>query len=112
MSWRIFQTGPLDGAAIVNESIRRAADDYAATLLEGNEIIEATDAAEIAPFRQLLPAALARRGLRLEQIAGGWRIERAVFPPPPAECTICRRSFFFDCEHGIGLVIEINWGSR
>lgn len=119
MSWRTFrpafmQRRPLSGAGIVNESIRAAADEYAAGLNEGDEIVEETDGATIGPFRRLLPQVLARRGLGLGPTSRGWVVERSPFPPlpmRPAECTICYQSFF-ECGHGIGLEIVINWGPR
>lgn len=44
------------------------ARDYAAALVPGDHIDEATDGAVIEPFRAQLPAALAERGLRLEAL--------------------------------------------
>jgi len=93
------------GAAIVTASLRHVAEEYAKHHLTlGALIHEATDAEEIAPFRELLPAALARRGLCLVAVEGGWRVERTSFPslaPLPCECATCHASIF-DCGHGAG----------
>jgi hypothetical protein len=118
MSWRLFPrrrptTADLEatGAAIIARSLRASADEYASTLEVGDSIIEHTDGPQLAPIRHLLPSALARRGLSLDQIPGGWRIIRSPWPPAsvvPAECTICHGSWF-SCHHGIGLTVAINW---
>ena len=98
---------PTEGAAIVSEAIRRAAEDYVAALAIGDAIVEATDGPIIAPFRLLIPAALAKKGLQLVQIEGGWRVQRSSWPALPplrAECAECHASIF-RCAHGLGAVI-------
>lgn len=120
MSWRRFlpHLRPLpspwaadEGAAIVTASLRCSAEEYASSLEVGDRIVEDTDGPQLAPIRHLLPAALARRGLMLDQVAGGWRIIRSPFPSlrtMPAECTVCHGSWF-ECGHGVNLVVAINW---
>jgi hypothetical protein len=99
-------------AAIVSRSLHETAEEYAKHHLTlGALIHEATDGPVIAPFRHLLIAALARRGLMVDQVPGGWRVIRSPWPAlraVPAECTICHESWF-SCEHGCGLTVAINW---
>jgi hypothetical protein len=95
-------------AAIVTRSLHETADEYAKHHLPlGALIHEATDGPVIAPFRHLLPAALARRGLCLDQIPGGWQVARSPFPALPAfaaECASCHASIFH-CSHGVNVVV-------
>lgn len=96
------------GAAIVAASLHRAADEYVKHHMPlGALITEAEHGPAIAPFRQLLPAALLRRGLCLDDVAGGWRVVRSPWPPLPpllAECSVCHASIFH-CSHGEGAVL-------
>lgn len=115
MSWRLFRHRFLAALppqqiarAIVTRSLHETADEYVKQHLPlGALLHEATDGPVIAPFRQLIPTALARRGLRLDEIPGGWRVVRSPWPPlpPPAcECAVCHASIF-DCGHGMNVVV-------
>lgn len=110
MSWfrhRTLSTRPARelAAAIVSESLRRVADEYVRHHMPlGALITEAEHGAEIAPFRHLLPEALMRRGLMVDDVEGGWRVVRSPWPPlppPVAECATCHASIF-NCGHGAG----------
>lgn len=58
------------------DSVEGDANRYARTLDEGSTI-EECDEAQVEPFRHLLPAALARRGLALEPMGPErWRVVR------------------------------------
>jgi len=89
-----------------------AADEYAALLRVGSEILEMDDLT-INWYRHRLPAALARRGLALEPCPGGWRVVPAPIAPPVtrpvprARCGQCNEAFF-DCGCIAALVIP--WG--
>lgn len=116
MSWhrrwfglRASKPGPeAEGRAIVQGALRWAemslsdqADAYAATLQVGSTIIEDTDGPEIACYRHLLPGALLRRGLRLVEIAGGWKVVSSPFralrawdeTPTQIACRSCGRDW-------------------
>lgn len=106
---------PSLGTSIVTAAMRAAAEEYVRDHLQlGEKIHEGTDGPFIASFRQLIPAALARRGLQLVPISGGWRVEQSTFPSLPrlpAECGRCHASIF-ECGHGCGGVIwEFDWTS-
>jgi hypothetical protein len=106
---------------IVDRAMRDQADAYAACLRPGSEILEDTDGPTIAPYRRHLPAALIRRGLRLEPIPGGWRVQAAARPLPtaapqvrapkivPVECKFCGGWFAPGCGHGVGSTLVIRW---
>lgn len=95
--------------SIVSAAMRDAAERYvAAHLRPGEKFYEETDGPFVRGFRELIPAALARKGLQLVQIEGGWRVQRSAFPalpPLPVECSICHESVF-RCRHGEGTVWE------
>jgi hypothetical protein len=76
----------------------RAAEEYAAMLAPGSDILEDTDGAVIAPFRHLLVGALFRRGLAVEPIVGGWRVVRSPVPSPPRRVCACGQPWF-ECAH-------------
>jgi hypothetical protein len=94
---------------IVHASLRRAAEEYVDQHLgPGEKIIEATDARVINPFRPWIPGFLAKKGLALVSIPGGWRVERSRFPAlaaASAECPECQASWF-RCAHGVGLEFD------
>jgi hypothetical protein len=102
---------PSLAAKIVTEAMRRAADDYVAHHLQlGEAFDEDTDGPVVAQFRQLIPDALARRGLQLVGLPDGtgWRVQRSSWPALPplrAECSICHASIF-RCPHGEGVIWE------
>lgn len=105
----LFRRRPVELAhAIVTRSLHETAEEYAKHHLPlGALIHEATDGPVIAPFRHLLPQALARRGLCLDQIPGGWQVARSRFPALAVlsfECASCHASIF-DCSHGMGAVL-------
>lgn len=105
----LFRRRPVELAhAIVTRSLHETAEEYAKHHLPlGALIHEATDGPVIAPFRHLLVAALARRGLMVDQVPGGWRVVRSPFAALalfPAECATCHASIF-DCAHGMGAVL-------
>lgn len=105
---RLSSPPPELGASIVARSLHETADEYVKRHLPlGALITEATHAEAIAPFRALLPSALIRHGLMLDQVEGGWRVIRSPFPPLPAlvaECSVCHASIF-SCSHGEGVVV-------
>jgi hypothetical protein len=88
-----------------------AAHEYAALLRVGSEILEMDDLT-INWYRHRLPAALARRGLGLEAIPGGWRVVPAPFAPPLTRVvprTRCRCGQpWFDCPC-TAPALEIPW---
>jgi hypothetical protein len=95
-------------ASQVQSGRRAQAEGYAATLRAGDHIWEETDGPTIAPFRALLPAALALRGLQVETVPGGW-VVRAVLPErpmSPVTCLICGGSWF-SCGHGVGMSVRV-----
>lgn len=60
------------GQEETRDELALRAAHYAACLNDGDEILEDVDGPYVDPFRLWLPDALARRGMRLEAIPGGW----------------------------------------
>lgn len=101
---------PAVAYSIVHASLKRAAEDYVEQHLpDGAKIHEATDAPVINPFRAWIPGFLAKKGLALVSIPGGWRVERSRFPAlaaVSAECDECHGSWFH-CGHGTGVAFDV-----
>ena len=91
-------------------AMRSAAEAYVEQHLpEGAKIIEEIDGPIISQFRGWIPGFLARKGLALTSIPGGWRVERSRFPAlaaVSAECDECHGSWF-RCGHGVGLHFHV-----
>jgi hypothetical protein len=111
-------------------SLRQLADDYVASLHEGSTIQD-EDQSIIQPFRHLIPALLAKKGLALAEMTGGghvvvaapWLLMHMTAPPlravapalgPPEEhegpvwCTACDLSWFDSaCPHGLRYVVDL-----
>jgi hypothetical protein len=98
---------------MLEAALRAQAEDYAATLVPGDIILESTDGPTIHSFRRLLPVALIRRGLAVELMPGGgaWVVKRleAAAAPAPARL-LCRcGSPWFDCGCKGPAPVEIRW---
>lgn len=90
-------------AELTGQDLRAAAERYAGCLVIGDSIRDDVDEEVIRPFRHLLPALLAKRGLVLEQAGPGVQlVKQADWAAPPAQaCRDCGLSWWY-CEHGGG----------
>ena len=58
--------------------LQERAIHYASALVDGDEILDHVDGTYVGPFAYFLPHALARRGLCLDKIPGGYKVRAVV----------------------------------
>lgn len=84
------------------DELRRKAAEYASCLEPGDTIIDETDGPVIESFRLWIPAALARRGLVVSEVAAGrYVVTRAPYQrkhPIQLYCRACGEPWF-SCSH-------------
>jgi hypothetical protein len=98
-------------AELAGQDLFAAAERYAGCLVIGDSIREDTDETVIRPFRHLLPALLAKRGLVLEEVQPGVQLVKqaawATWASAPAQACVDCGASWWECPHGSGSFLMI-----